>query len=151
MFVLLLTSCTWMDNQYDHGISDNIKHSKENGVFINRLVPTPKSFVFFDTVKFEIAEAWIEKQWMTPDYKEVQPMEEQYQVCLNLKEKCWSLLTYKISIGVDGDRFFAPTSNKSLYSKIDSLRLPLCYKIQKGYKLNPDSEKEIIGEVCFDM
>lgn len=149
--MLFVTSCQCERMQ---GISEDIKDSKNNGLIVRKIIESPKVFVFSDTLKLIVEEAWIEKLWTHECYKKIKSFENfrgyKYQLCVNTTKE--SLVGYGEywEVGNSKVETFRFSSDKSLVVEIKEKDIENpCYQF-KSILLNEEFiEVKSQIKICF--
>ncbi|MEN8810384.1 MAG: hypothetical protein ABF264_06520 [Flavobacteriales bacterium] len=136
------------------GISENIKYAKQNGVIVKEIINTPTEFIFMDSIRFEIKEAWIEKIWSHECYKKIETFENfrgySYQLCINTTKESLTKYREKWEIGDSKIETFRLTSWESLVVEINQNDFEnKCYKIKSIFSDNPDKQVKSNLKFCI--
>lgn len=128
---LVFNSCYTL--QGHRGASENIRESKEKGVFVCEYKTIENPVIINDTLKIYVKEAWIEKQWQYAKKKGEIVSYDEYQIRINSKEEDLKGIDFDWTIGVESDLYLRASGKNSLIG--DFKHMPnnmLVYPVQKG-------------------
>jgi len=128
---MLLSSCYTLIGHV--GVSENIKESKKNGVFVYELRTDSNPFKINDTLAISIKEIWLENMWRYT--KELKSQKDSgYQLCITLNSASLKGYNDKWVIGNNSYSAFGEDSDSSLFTELKSLpdTEELKYKIYEG-------------------
>ena len=127
---------------------NDIAESQKRKVFIQEYQALSNPIIISDTIILNVSVAWIERKWMYPrNYNETFPIEG-FQLIILTKNEIKEGYNQRWTIGIDADRYIRLCGKKCLITDFDSLPMneKETWKVQAGWKLNPEAEKKIIGE-----
>ncbi len=132
-----------------HGVSYNIRESKERGVFISEYKVSQNPYFINDTLKILVKEAWLEKHWAYGENKDQTVLypTENYQLCINTIEDNIKYVDLDWTVGITVDLCMRGSGYNSLIG--DFKKMPadtIEYKVQQGDDLSDNGEKIIIGK-----
>lgn len=144
-FLFFVLSCNTLRGH--NGVCENIKESKNRGVFICEYMPLNNPYRINDSISLTIEEAWVERNWKYSENNNETVVMEEFQVCVNTYEKDIAGICFDWSIGINGDLYLRSSSKNSLIGDFKTLPPDTIeYKVQKGSEFSDNYEKIIIGK-----